>query len=57
MHLIRDFFFLVLFFILLIAWLICWAALHIAGGFIHLLIIVAVISLILHFVRGGSRTV
>jgi hypothetical protein len=29
---------------------------HVAGGFIHILLIVAVISLILHFVRGRSSS-
>ena len=57
MRLLRDFIFLVLFFVLLVVWLIAWAAMHVAGGFVHLLIVIAVISLILHFVRGGSRTV
>jgi hypothetical protein len=50
-RLIGDFFFLVLFFILLIVWLVAWAAFHVAGGLIHLLLIVAVISLVIHFVR------
>jgi hypothetical protein len=44
--------FLVLFIVLLIAWLLGWFAFHVAGGFIHLLLIVAIIALILHFVRG-----
>jgi Family of unknown function (DUF5670) len=51
LRLITDFAFLVLFFVLLIIWLIAWAAFHVAGGFIHLLIVIAVISLIIHFVR------
>jgi hypothetical protein len=50
--LIRDFIFLVLFVVLLLGWLLAWAAFHVAGGMIHLLLIVAVISLILHFVTG-----
>ena len=44
--------FLVLFSVLLVAWLLGWTAFHVAGGLIHLLLIVAVISLIVHFVRG-----
>jgi hypothetical protein len=44
--------FLVLFIVLLVAWLFGWAAFHVAGGLIHLLLIVAVISLVVHFVRG-----
>jgi hypothetical protein len=47
-----DFMFLGLFVILLILWLLGFFAFHIAGGLIHLLIIVAVISLVLHLVRG-----
>jgi hypothetical protein len=53
---LRDFVFLVLFFILLGAWATAWLAFHVAGGLIHLLLIVAVISLLLHLFRGGSRT-
>jgi len=45
--------FMVLFMVLLIAWLLGFAAFHEAGGLIHLLLIVAVISLVLHFVRGA----
>jgi len=44
--------FLILFSVLLVAWLLGWTAFHVAGGLIHLLLIVAVISLIVHFVRG-----
>lgn len=57
MNLIRDFIFIVLFFVLLFAWLIAWLAFHVAGGLVHLLLIIAVIALILHFVRGGRRAV
>ena len=44
--------FLVLFFVLLVMWLLGFAAFHVAGGLIHLLLIVAVISLVVHFVSG-----
>lgn len=44
--------FLILFAVLLVLWLLGFAAFHVAGGLIHLLLIVAVISLVLHFVRG-----
>lgn len=43
---------LALFLILLVLWLLGFFAFHIAGGLIHLLIIVAVIALVLHLVRG-----
>jgi hypothetical protein len=46
-----------LFVVLLIAWVLGWTVFHVAGGLIHLLLIIAVISLILHFVRGGRATV
>jgi hypothetical protein len=45
----------VLFVVLLIAWVGGFTVFHVAGGLIHLLLIFAVISLIMHFV-AGSRT-
>jgi hypothetical protein len=44
--------FLILFFVLLVIWLLAWAAFHVAGGLIHLLLILAVISIIVHLFRG-----
>ena len=44
--------FMVLFFVLLVMWLLGFAAFHVAGGLIHLLLILAVISIIVHFFRG-----
>ncbi len=38
--------------ILLVAWLLGLTAFHVAGGLIHILLILAVISVIMHFVRG-----
>jgi hypothetical protein len=52
MRVITDFIFLILFFCLVGAWLLAWVVFHIAAGAIHLLLIVAVAALILHFVRG-----
>lgn len=46
------FLFLASFFVLLVIWLLAWVAFHVAGGLIHLLLIGAVISLILHLVSG-----
>jgi hypothetical protein len=46
--------FLILFIVLLVAWLLGFLAFHIAGSLIHLLLIVAVVSLIVHFMRGRS---
>jgi hypothetical protein len=42
---------LTLFVILIVLWLLGFLAFHIAGGLIHILLIVAVISLVLHLVR------
>ncbi len=44
--------FLILFIVLLLAWIFSWAVFHVAGALLHILLVVAVISLILHFVRG-----
>jgi hypothetical protein len=48
--------FLGLFVILLVMWLMGFFAFHVAGGLIHLLLIVAVISLVAHLLRGRSAT-
>jgi hypothetical protein len=36
----------------LIVWVLGWVAFHVAGGLIHVLLAVAVISLVVHFLRG-----
>lgn len=46
--------FMVLFAVLLVMWLLGFAAFHVAGGLIHILLLIAVISLVMHFVRGRS---
>jgi uncharacterized protein DUF5670 len=38
--------------VLLVVWVLGWLAFHVAGGLIHILLIVAVISLVVHFLRG-----
>ena len=38
--------------ILFVAWVLGWLVFHVAGGLIHILLVVAVITLIVHFVRG-----
>jgi hypothetical protein len=43
--------------ILLLAWALGFGIFHMAGGLIHLLIILAVVSVIVHFVRGGRSAV
>ncbi len=49
--LLRDFLFLVLFVMFLGIWLVTWAAFHIAAGAVHLLLALAVIFLLVHFLR------
>jgi hypothetical protein len=43
-----------LFFLLLIMWVLGFFAFHIAGGLIHLLLIIALISLVMHLFRGST---
>jgi hypothetical protein len=38
--------------ILVILWLLGFAAFHVAGGLIHILLIIAIIVVIVHFIRG-----
>ncbi len=51
---LRDFLFLILFFVLLGVWVTGWLAFHIAGGMIHLLLILAVLSLVMHLFSRRS---
>lgn len=46
--------FLGLFVILLVAWMAGFLAFHVAGALIHLLLLFAVVSLVIHLVRGAS---
>ena len=43
--------------ILLVAWLLGFLAFNVAGGLIHLLLVIAVVALIMHFIRGRGRPV
>jgi hypothetical protein len=38
--------------ILFILWILGFAVFHVAGGLIHILIVLAIIAAIVHFVRG-----
>lgn len=42
--------------VLVVLWLLGFLAFHVAGGLIHLLLVIAVVMLVLHFVMG-RRTV
>jgi hypothetical protein len=44
--------FLILAVVLAVLWVLGWLAFHVAGGLIHLLLIVALIAVVIHFVRG-----
>jgi hypothetical protein len=46
--------FLTLFVVLLVMWMLGFFAFHVAGGLIHLLLIIAVISLVMHMFRGRT---
>jgi hypothetical protein len=41
--------------ILAIAWLFGFGVFHVASAAIHVLVILAVVSVLVHFIRGGSR--
>lgn len=43
--------------VLLVMWLLGFVVFHVASGLIHLLLILAVISVIVHLVRGRRQTV
>jgi Family of unknown function (DUF5670) len=43
--------------VLLVLWLLGFLAFHVSSGFIHILLILAVISLVMHLVRGRGVTV
>ncbi len=45
-----------LFVVLLVAWVLGFGVFHVAGALIHILLVLAVIALILHFVRSTART-
>jgi Family of unknown function (DUF5670) len=44
--------FLLLFVILLVMWLLGFAAFHVAGGLVHLLLIIAFVALVAHFFQS-----
>ncbi len=48
--------FIVLFALLLVFWLGGFLVFHVASAMIHLLLLFAIISLILHFVRGSATS-
>lgn len=51
---LRDFLFLILAIFFFGIWLVSWVLFHVAGGLVHLLLVIGVIALIIHFVRRFS---
>jgi hypothetical protein len=51
---VRDFIFLILAVFLFVIWIVSWLAFHVAGGLIHILLVIAIISLIVHFFRRST---
>ncbi len=49
--------FLILAIVLVLAWLGGFTLMHVSSLFIHLLLVFAVISIIMHFIGGGRRSV
>ena len=47
--------FLALAIIVLLIWGLGSFAFHVAGGLIHILLVIALVSVIVHFMRGGGR--
>ena len=56
-NMLRDSLFLFLALIFFVIWLIAWFAFHVAGGLINILLVIAVIALVIHFLRLRSRKV
>jgi hypothetical protein len=48
--------FLIVAVVLAVLWGLGWFAFHAAGGLIHLLLLVALISVVVHFMRGRKAT-
>jgi putative effector of murein hydrolase LrgA (UPF0299 family) len=53
---LRGFIFLILACFFFGIWLISWLAFHVAGGLIHILLVIGVIALVIHFLSGRSST-
>ena len=49
--------FLILALVLLVVWGLGSFAFHVAGGLIHLLLLIALVSILVHFVRGTRARV
>jgi len=52
---LRNFVFLVLFLLFLGGLFLAWVAFHVVTGGVHLLLVLAVVFLLIHLFRGGTR--
>jgi hypothetical protein len=43
--------------VLIVLWLLGFLAFHVSSGLIHILLVIGIIMLVLHFFRGRSATV
>ena len=43
--------------ILIVLWLLGFIAFHITAGFIHIVLVIGLVLLVLHFLRGGRAAV
>jgi hypothetical protein len=42
--------------LLIVIWAVAWLVFHVASGLIHLLLLFALVSAVMHFLRGRSAT-
>ena len=42
--------------VLIVLWLLGFLAFHVSAGMIHILLVVGVVLLVLHFIGGSTRT-
>ncbi len=42
--------------VLIVLWLLGFLAFHVSAGMTHILLVVGVVLLVLHFIRGSTRT-
>ena len=42
--------------VLIVLWLLGFFAFHVTTGFIHIVLVVGIILLVLHFMRGGTAS-
>lgn len=54
MRILTDLLFLTLFLVLSIVWFVAWAAMRVSAAGIHLLLVVAIVSLAIHVFRGRA---